>query len=223
MSGNQLIAIIFQQIEDCQKLAATGGTPFTAAQIIKAAETLVLYTGKYTQSYWKWLALSTEEKTYKNFKVCFAQEYQVQNKLFPTTVDAGFHDGNIAEIEATDYNEIMKAVTNFMNAAAADRDTFNTLTTTNAQLQQQIAVLAEQDNVLQEMMCLLMTNSNNNLTPTPSPNPHPVPPPTPHPPFQQHLLPTIGPFGRDRGRGRRRGCQVRFGQGRERGQPPPSQ
>ena len=224
VANDQPIAVIFQQIEDCQKLAAAGGTPFTAAQIIKAAETLVLHTGKYTQSYREWLTLEAAQKTYNNFKVCFAQEYQVQNELFPTTQDAGFHDANNAEGIDNGINEITDAVTNFANAAATDRDTFNTLTTTNAQLQQQIAMLAEQNNMLQEMMCLTMSNTNNNNN-----NYNPTQPPAPPPPTNPYqprmpFTPTQFSRGRGRGGGRGRGRQGRVSAGRGRGrtQPPPS-
>ena len=40
------ISIIFKQIEDCSKFATAANTPFTLAQILKAAETLILSTGK---------------------------------------------------------------------------------------------------------------------------------------------------------------------------------
>ena len=62
-ASDQPIAVIFQQLEDCQKLATAGGTPFTTAQIRKAAEMLVPHTGKYTQSYCKWIALDDADKT----------------------------------------------------------------------------------------------------------------------------------------------------------------
>ena len=49
------IALIFWQIKDCQRFATAGGTPFTPAQLVKAAKTLVLETGSYPQAYRKWL------------------------------------------------------------------------------------------------------------------------------------------------------------------------
>ena len=45
------VAIIFKQIEDCQRFATAAGAPFTPAQILKAAETLILSTGRYSISY----------------------------------------------------------------------------------------------------------------------------------------------------------------------------
>ena len=48
VASNQPITVIFQQLKDCQKLAAAGETLFTAAEIIKAIETLVIHNEKYT-------------------------------------------------------------------------------------------------------------------------------------------------------------------------------
>ena len=38
------VAVIFKQIEDCHRFATAGGAPFTPAQILKAAESLILST-----------------------------------------------------------------------------------------------------------------------------------------------------------------------------------
>ena len=133
-------------------------------------------------------------------------------KKFQTTEDARFHNANRAEIEATVYIETTEDVTNFANALATNREAFNTLTTTNAQLQQQIAILAKQNIILQEMMCLSITNNNNNFPPPPPPNPHLVVlPPTTQSPFQQWFPPAISPFKRGQGLDCKRGHQVRFG------------
>ena len=43
---NAPLAIIFKQIEDCQKYATAGGVPLTPQQIMQAAQALVLQTGK---------------------------------------------------------------------------------------------------------------------------------------------------------------------------------
>ena len=57
-------ALIFRQIEDCQLFATAGGTPFTLAQLVKAAETLVLATGRYPQAYREGLNKPTADKTF---------------------------------------------------------------------------------------------------------------------------------------------------------------
>ena len=67
------VAIIFKQIEDCNKFATAGGAPFTPAQILKAVETLILQTGRYNISYREWLALPQPNRTYNNFKQMFTR------------------------------------------------------------------------------------------------------------------------------------------------------
>ena len=41
------IALVFRQIEECKRFAISSGTAFTAEQLIKASETLIIATGKY--------------------------------------------------------------------------------------------------------------------------------------------------------------------------------
>jgi hypothetical protein len=86
---NQPIAILFKQIEDCQKFAAARQVAITPAQVLKAAETLILQTGKYTSAYREWIGLAEATKTYQNFKVRMTAEYQLQNTMTTTARDAG--------------------------------------------------------------------------------------------------------------------------------------
>ena len=69
------ITLIFRQIKDCQRFATAGGTPFTPAQLVKAAETLVIATGRYPKAYREWLNKATVDKTFKNFRTQFNREY----------------------------------------------------------------------------------------------------------------------------------------------------
>ena len=55
--------MIFKQIEECQRFATAGGAAFTPDQIVKAAETLVLHTGKYQLAYREWIALPPANRT----------------------------------------------------------------------------------------------------------------------------------------------------------------
>lgn len=86
------IAIIFKQIEDCNKFATAANAPLTPAQILKAAETLILQTGKYNIPYREWINLPEAQKTYANFKTRFSREYQIQNELNSiTSSQAGYN------------------------------------------------------------------------------------------------------------------------------------
>ena len=68
------VAIIFKQIEDCQRFATAAGAPFTPAQILKAAETLILSTGRYAISYREWISLLDQERTCLNLKTKLVKE-----------------------------------------------------------------------------------------------------------------------------------------------------
>ena len=62
------IALIFRQIEEWQRLAIAGGTAFTAEQLIKSAETLILATGKYKLAYREWISLPDIQNTFNEFR-----------------------------------------------------------------------------------------------------------------------------------------------------------
>ena len=79
VNANQPIAILFKQIEDCQKFATAGGAPLTPQQIIHAAEVLILQTNKYTQAYREWKNLDATKQTYLVFKTQFNKEFQLQS------------------------------------------------------------------------------------------------------------------------------------------------
>jgi hypothetical protein len=53
------LALLFKQIEECQRFAADAGSPFTPQQIVEAAEALIVQTGKYDSTYKEWLALQS--------------------------------------------------------------------------------------------------------------------------------------------------------------------
>jgi hypothetical protein len=93
---NQPIAHLFKQIEDCQKFAAAGLVAITPAQVIKAAETLILQTGKYTTAYQEWLCLADTDRTYQNFKIRMTAEYCLQNQIHTTALKAGYHQAKAA-------------------------------------------------------------------------------------------------------------------------------
>ena len=78
----------------------------------------------------------------------FIREYQTQNEMNGTTAsEAGYHEGNIA----VDTN-LQDAIQNFANASAADRSAFEQLTSTNAQLETQLAQAHQQNmNLMQQL------------------------------------------------------------------------
>jgi hypothetical protein len=150
---NQPIAMLFRQIENCQKFAAAGNVAITPAQVLKAAETLILQTGKYTSAYREWISLDPAAKTYQNFKTRMTREYQLQNQMTSTARDAGYH-ANAALLES-DEHSLASAAQDFAAASAADRSAFEQLTNTNGDLSTQVANMAVQNQQLQQQMSQL--------------------------------------------------------------------
>jgi hypothetical protein len=152
VDANQPIAILFKQIEDCQKFAAAGQVAITPAQVLKAAETLILQTGKYTSAYREWIALDPNAKTYHNFKVRMTAEYQLQNTMTTTARDAGYHHANAAYQSPADEESLASAAQDFAAASAADSSAFQQLTSTNGDLNTQLAHMAIQNQQLQQQV-----------------------------------------------------------------------
>ena len=78
----------------------------------------------------------------------FIREYQTQNEMKATTSsEAGYHEGNMG-IETN----LQEAIQNFASASAADRTAFEQLTSTNAQLETQLAQAHQQNlNLMQQL------------------------------------------------------------------------
>lgn len=168
------VAIIFRQIEDCQRFATAAGAPFTPAQILKAAEMFILSTGRYIISYREWIGLPDAAKTYNNFKIRFAREYQLQNEMKEvTTGDAGY--ANNMEFPIMEENEnredLREVMQNFANTTTADREAFQQLTRSNAMLEEQLS------NMYQQNINLAQQISTRNNLPQVS-QPKIIPPPT---------------------------------------------
>ena len=145
--------MLFRQIENCQKFAAAGNVAITPAQVLKAAETLILQTGKYTSAYREWISLDPNSKTDQNFKTRMTREYQLQNQMTSTAHDAGYHAN--AAINESDEHSLASAAQDFAAASAADRSAFQQLTNTNGDLSTQVANMAVQNQQLQQQMSQL--------------------------------------------------------------------
>jgi hypothetical protein len=199
------MAILFKQIEDCQKFAAAGQVAITPQQVLKAAETLILQTGKYVSAYREWIALDPVHKTYNNFKLRMNQEYQLQNTMTTTAREAGYHHANAA-ITPHDENSLAAAAHEFAAASASDRAAFEQLTTTNGELHQQLANMAIQNQQIQQQMQQFQQHVMNMAT-------------TPPPQQQyQHQRPPHGHAGRG---GRPRHRQPRYTPQAQQYQPQP--
>ena len=148
------IVIIFKQIEDFQHFVTAGGTLFAPAQLLNAAETLILATGKYQLAYREWVGLPAAQKTFQNFRVRFTAEYQVLNEVNQSTAAQGGYAANVVENHQDD-EALQEAIDNFVQASAADRNAFLQLTVTNSTLQAQNSALQNQITDLQQQVQMI--------------------------------------------------------------------
>ena len=102
---------------------------FTAEQIINAAETLILTTGKYQLSYREWISLPEIQNTFNEVRLCFNNEYMIQNEMQSITSQQHIFAGNV--VEEKNLNDV---VAKFAQAPAAYRSDFKQFTDTNAYL-----------------------------------------------------------------------------------------
>jgi hypothetical protein len=159
---NAPIAILFKQIEDCQKYATAGGSPFTPQQIIQAAEALILKTGRYPQAFREWKNLDAVNQTYVTFKDRFYKEFQLQNSLNISAQNAGYQAHNAYGVPPdTDMEDanLASAAQDFAAAESARQSamaqltsTNGNLTSTNENLNNQLANMAMQNQQMQQQM-----------------------------------------------------------------------
>ena len=222
------ITMIFDRIEKCQKIATAGGTPLTAEQVVKAAETLVVKMGRYNAAYREWIRKDPADKTYANFKTFFTAEYQVQNQLNLTTDQAGYNTVHYTADDTFNNN-----INQLAQAAVTNNETVTALAESNANLQYQMEQMAEQNQQLQQLVYMALNahidNPNmaqaNAATAFPPPPPHnpyspqfrrQAPPQQPHGQLA-HLPPTPVQPRQPRGRGRGRPPRRMGTRGRGRG------
>jgi hypothetical protein len=137
---NQPIETLFQQIQDARAFAVAGGQPYGAAMIINVAYTLIFNTGLFPDACRAWQSRAIAAKTWAQFNIDFAtghQEFRITNQ---TAQQSGFHSANMMIEQGRDdsMHETVEAIAQLATATASDRGTVATLTTTNANLANQL-------------------------------------------------------------------------------------
>jgi hypothetical protein len=92
---NQLIEMLFQQIQDAQAFAVAGGQPYGAAMIVNVAYTLVFNTGLFPDAGQAWQSREIAVKTWVQFKLNFATAHREFRLTNQTTQQSGFHSANM--------------------------------------------------------------------------------------------------------------------------------
>ena len=132
---------LVKQIEDGQDYADDGGQPYTAAQLLRIAYTLVFKTGLYFEDCKTWNARPTTQHTCDNFKTHFQTAQRLLRDQMRTTKQAGFHS-NLAQHTqpptAQPTAEYQEALVNLALSAAADRELLTKLATSVAAINHHI-------------------------------------------------------------------------------------
>jgi hypothetical protein len=137
---NQPIETLFQQIQDAPAFAVAGGQPYGNAMIINVAYTLVFNTVLFPDACRPWQSRAIAGKTCAQFKIDFATAHREFRLTNQTAQQSGFHSANmmIEQIRDDSMQETAEAISHLATATASDRGTVATLTTTNANLANQL-------------------------------------------------------------------------------------
>jgi hypothetical protein len=137
---NQPIETLFQQIQDAQAFAVTGGQPYGNAMIVNVAYTLVFNTGLFSDACRAWQSRAIAGKTWAQFKIDFATAHREFRLTNQTAQQSGFHSANMMIEQGLDESmqDTAEAIAQLATATASDRGTVATLTTTNAKLATQL-------------------------------------------------------------------------------------
>ena len=141
-----------KQIDDCADFADAANQPYSAAQILTQAYSLVFATGLYERQLEEWENKTLADKTWDNFKSFFLVAQT--NLMFNRRATAGRQGyGHLAQQQyhpppsnqnkenppmATSENDLNDALTLLATAANADRTAFATITSSNQQLTNQL-------------------------------------------------------------------------------------
>jgi hypothetical protein len=133
----QPIEALFSQLEDAMDYADAGGNPYTAAQVVTNAYSIMFNTGLFPEACREWRRQPMAHKTWANFKTDFAEAHLDLRLAQGTSQEGGYHGANNAMDSFV--TETADAFANLATATASDRQMLANLTASNAELTKQIA------------------------------------------------------------------------------------
>jgi hypothetical protein len=134
---SQPIESLYAQIEDAMDLASAGRTPYSTAQVVANAYSLVFNTGMLPDACREWRRRPAADQTWDHFKTAFAEAHADLRLSQQTTQGAGFHSANNAMDSFV--TETADAFANLATATASDRQLMANLAETNKALTKQLA------------------------------------------------------------------------------------
>jgi hypothetical protein len=161
----QPIETIFRTIKNAVYYADAGHAPFEVNQIIAQTYTHLFNSGVLLDACERWNVLPLAAKKWTTIKTHFTRAHKTYKLMKGTTTGAGYHA--TANAAANEFQQdTVEAISTLANAAAMDKGKFDTLMTTNANLEAKLAALTEQ---------VRLVNTKNEAPPqihTPSPAPY---------------------------------------------------
>jgi hypothetical protein len=140
---NTPFEILAKQIDDCADFADAAGQPYTPAQILTQAYSLVFSTGLYERQLDEWDSKAAADKNWDRFKSFFLVAQT--NLMFSRRATAGRQGyghmalGIVPPPNTDKENDIAEALALLATSADADRSAFATITSSNQQLTKQLA------------------------------------------------------------------------------------
>jgi hypothetical protein len=134
----QPIESLLSQLKNVMDYAGdAGSSPYTAAQVVINAYSLVFSTGLFPEVCCKWRRRPDIDKTWAAFKEHFAKAHHDLRLAQGTTQEGGYHSANNAMDSFV--NETADAFANLATATASDRQMLADLTAINKELTTQLA------------------------------------------------------------------------------------
>jgi hypothetical protein len=159
MDPSQPFETFISQIEDTTEYAAAGNTPYTAAQVIANAYTIVYNTGLFADASREWRRRPLVDKTWPNFKIHFAEAHNDYRLTQTTAQAAGYHSAN--NVMDDFVSETADAFANLATATASDRTMMAELTQSNSELLRQLAAQTTEIQNLRSQLASQSSGGNN--------------------------------------------------------------
>ena len=162
---NDPIDTLVNQIEDAIEFADDAGQPFSPAQILTTAYTLVFKTGMFNEDCRRWDAKPAANKTWPNFQTHFGEAQRLLRMQQRTSRQSGFNQGNAVyhtnNMYGADTNTPLppppiitdhhnEAFANLAAVAASEQQAMATLSTTITDLNNQLKTLREENESLRK-------------------------------------------------------------------------
>ena len=174
--------------------------------MINSGEVTILCTGLFPHEYKEWRKIHDHERTWEKFQDFWSQAWDTKNMHNVTAAQVGYGNNigvdTVPDHDATIYQDAMN---NFAHAHAANSEAFQTLSSTNASLNTNLAsgiqALQAQMNALTDKLQRLSTSAPeshpNQWPPQQTPPPHNYhPQPPTYPPAHIHVPQTYPPAGK---------------------------